>query len=199
MKTAWTDDDLVVLVDDSGAAHGTAPKSEAHHDDSPLHLGFSCYLMDPAGNLLVTTRARSKPSFPGLVTNSVCGHPRPGEDLMAAVERRVRTELGVQARGLRLVLPEFRYRAGMNGLVENELCPVLVGWTDGAGLAPDPAEVDATRWVPWQDFSADVRAGRLAVSPWCREQVALLAALGADPSAWPAASPHLLPAALRQP
>ena len=196
-RDAWTDDDRVVLVDEQGRALGAASKSAVHHDDTPLHLGFSCYLFDSRGRLLVTTRARSKPSFPGVLTNSVCGHPRPGQDLMSAVRGRVRRELGLEVRDLRLVLADFRYRASMDGLVENELCPVLVGWTDGAGLAPDPTEVDATTWVSWEGFGADVAAGRLPVSPWCAEQVPLLRALGPDPGAWPPASRDLLPAVLR--
>ena len=61
-----------------GSPVGQAPKSVVHHDDTPLHLAFSCYVVDPAGRLLVTTRAASKPSFPGVVTNTVCGHPRAG-------------------------------------------------------------------------------------------------------------------------
>jgi isopentenyl-diphosphate delta-isomerase type 1 len=193
---SWVSDDHVVLLDGSGSPIGSAPKSAVHHDDTPLHLAFSCYVLDPAGRVLVTTRAGSKPSFPGVVTNTVCGHPRPGEDLAEAVRRRARTELGVDVQGLRLVLPDFRYRAQMNGLVEHELCPVFVGFATGDTMAPDPEEVDAAEWVPWQRFSAEVLDGRRSVSPWCREQVPLLAALGTDPLAWPAGPrAHLPPAA----
>ncbi|MGL5865761.1 MAG: isopentenyl-diphosphate Delta-isomerase [Dermatophilaceae bacterium] len=191
----WVSDDPVVLLDDSGAAIGQAPKSAAHHDDTPLHLAFSCYVLDPAGRLLVTTRAASKPSFPGVVTNTACGHPRPGEPLDEAVRRRARSELGVQVRDLRLVLPGYRYRAVMNGLVENERCPVFVAWADADTLAPDPDEVDDAAWVPWAEFSTDVLAGRREVSPWCAEQVALLAALGPDPTHWPAGRRDGLPPA----
>ena len=101
-----------------------------------------------------------------MVTNTVCGHPRPGEDLAEAVRRRARSELGVDVRDLRLVLPDFRYRAVMNGLVEHELCPVFVGFVDDATTAPDPEEVDAAAWVPWAQFSRRGARGtphRLAV------------------------------------
>jgi isopentenyl-diphosphate delta-isomerase type 1 len=192
---AWVSDDPVVLLDDAGAQVGQAPKSTVHHDDTPLHLAFSCYVMDPAGRLLVTTRATSKPSFPGVVTNTVCGHPRPGEDLAAAVRRRAHSELGVDVRDLRLVLPQFGYRAAMNGLVEHERCPVFVGWVEDDTLRPDPAEVDGAVWVPWADFSAGVLDGTRRVSPWCTEQVPLLAALGPDPRDWPAGERSQLPSA----
>jgi isopentenyl-diphosphate delta-isomerase type 1 len=194
---AWVSDDPVVLVDESGASVGQAPKSVVHHDDTPLHLAFSCYVVDPAGRLLVTTRAASKPSFPGVVTNTVCGHPRPGEDLAEAVLRRARSELGVHVRDLRLVLPDFRYRAVMNGLVEHELCPVFVGFVDDDSLATDPEEVDDARWVPWQVFRDEVRDGTRTVSPWCTEQLPLLDALGPDPRAWPAGPRAQLPPAAR--
>ena len=192
---AWVSDDPVVLLDDAGAPVGQAAKSTIHHDDTPLHLAFSCYVLDRKGRLLVTTRASSKPSFPGVVTNTVCGHPRPGEDLAEAVRRRARTELGVDVRDLRLVLPDFRYRAQMNGIVEHERCPVFVGFAADDGLAPDPTEVDDATWVPWEQFSAEVLDGRRAVSPWCAEQVPLLSALGADPYTWPAGSRAELPPA----
>ncbi|MGL4743685.1 MAG: isopentenyl-diphosphate Delta-isomerase [Dermatophilaceae bacterium] len=191
----WVSDDPVVLLDGSGAAVGQAAKSVVHHDDTPLHLAFSCYVFDPAGRLLVTTRASSKPSFPGVVTNTVCGHPQPDEPLDEAVRRRARSELGVQVRDLRLVLPGFGYRAAMGGLVENERCPVFVAWSDSDTLTPDPAEVDDAAWVPWAQFSADVLAGRRTVSPWCVEQVALLASLGSNPEDWPAGCRADLPPA----
>ncbi len=167
--------ELVVLLDEEGRALGSAAKASVHHARTPLHLAFSCYVLDPDGRLLVTQRALSKVTFPGVWTNSCCGHPAPGESLEAAVGRRVRQELGVTLTDVRLVLPRFRYRAVMdNGVVENELCPVYVATcADPAGVHPDPTEVEDLVWEPWASFRESVLAGR-DVSSWCREQVAEL-------------------------
>ncbi|NUR16258.1 MAG: isopentenyl-diphosphate Delta-isomerase [Dermatophilaceae bacterium] len=192
-------EELVVLVSSEGEAIGTAPKSSVHHADTPLHLAFSAYLFDDAGSFLVTQRALDKATFPGVWTNSACGHPAPGEPLADAVCRRVADELGLAVGDLRLVLPRFSYRAEQDGVVELELCPVLVGRVAGTAPEPrpDPAEVEAAEWLPWEEFAADVLAGRRRVSTWCREQVVELDALGPSPEQWPEADPADLPAALR--
>ena len=193
-----TTEELVVLVSPDGRAIGTAPKATVHHADTPLHLAFSVYLFDDAGALLLTRRALDKATFPGVWTNSACGHPAPGERLHDAVRRRVSEELGVEALDLRLVLPRFSYRAEQDGVVEWELCPVLVGRVAGTAptIVPEPAEVGESVWVEWARFAADVLARRRAVSTWCREQVAELDALGPHPDAWPDADPAGLPEAV---
>ena len=188
-------DELVVLVSAEGEAIGTAPKGSVHHADTPLHLAFSVYLVDAAGSLLVTRRALDKATFPGVWTNSACGHPAPGERLEEAVRRRVRHELGVEVSDLRLVLPRFSYRAEMLGVVEWELCPVLVGRFDG-DVSPDPTEVADTERVTWETFAGEVLEGRRSVSVWCRQQVSELTLLGPRPDVWPAADPAGLPPAL---
>jgi len=165
--------ELVVLLDEDGRAVGTADKSGVHHAETPLHLAFSTYLFDEAGRVLVTRRALTKQTFPGVWTNSCCGHPAPGEDLGDAARRRVRQELGVDVADLRLVLPTFRYRAEQDGVVENEMCPVYAGLVRDP-VDPDPSEVDSVAWVPWRDFRAGVLDGSRTVSVWCREQVAQL-------------------------
>ncbi|TNC26884.1 isopentenyl-diphosphate Delta-isomerase [Amycolatopsis alkalitolerans] len=188
----------VVLLSESGEANGVQDKAEVHHAETPLHLAFSCYLFGPDGRLLLTTRARTKKTFPGLLTNSCCGHPAPGEDIVASVERRIGQELGAEISDITLVLPRFRYRAVMaDGIVENEMCPVFRART-GTDPAPDPSEVDSCEWVDWITFAEDVLAGRRAVSPWCAEQVAELVPLGPDPLAWPAGEEALLPPAARR-
>ncbi|MEP6816000.1 MAG: isopentenyl-diphosphate Delta-isomerase [Marmoricola sp.] len=161
----------VVLLDEAGRAIGTLAKSEAHHRDTPLHLAFSCYVFDEAGRLLVTRRALHKVTWPGVWTNTCCGHPAPGENLADAVRRRVQQELGVRLDGLRLLLPAFRYRSVMpDGVVENEMCPVFVAITTDP-VRPDPEEVEDVEWVPWADFRETVLDGSRPVSPWCVEQV----------------------------
>lgn len=194
--TGWHSDDQVVLLDTQGHAVGALAKSAAHHDATPLHLGFSCYVVDDGGRLLVTTRALDKPSFPGVVTNTVCGHPQPGERPEDAVRRRARQELGLELGEVRAVLPDFRYRAAMGAIVEHELCPVYLARAASTEPAPDPSEVASAHWEPWHSFAAQVLRGR-AVSPWCSAQVRRLVALGPDPLAWPAASPAGLPPAAR--
>jgi isopentenyl-diphosphate delta-isomerase len=167
--------ELVVLVDEAGVAIGTQDKATVHHRATPLHLAFSCYVFDADGRVLVTQRALSKVTWPGVWTNSVCGHPAPGEDLAEAVRRRGSQELGLELSDVALVLPTFRYRAVMgNGVVENELCPVFVARTTGPAHL-DPEEVETAEWVPWATFRDDVREGRREVSPWCVTQVTDLA------------------------
>ena len=189
--------ELVVLVDGDGHPTGTADKATVHGADTALHLAFSAYLFDAAGRLLVTRRALDKRTFPGVWSNTVCGHPAPGEPLTEAVRRRADRELGVEIDGLRLVLPRFRYRAEMAGVVENELCPVYAGWlAPGSPVALAADEVAEADWVPWPGFVAAVAHGR-PVSPWSAEQVPSLAALGDEPRAWPEADDALLPPAAR--
>ncbi len=168
--------ELVVLLDEDGQPIGTALKSEVHHENTPLHLAFSCYLFDGSGRFLLTQRALSKKTWPGVWTNSCCGHPGPGEDMKQAITRRMEQELGTTVTDLRVVVPDFRYRAVMDdGTVENECCPVFVGiCPDPDDMQPDPSEVEDHQWVDWAAFRDEVRSGRREISPWCRLQVEAL-------------------------
>jgi isopentenyl-diphosphate delta-isomerase len=48
------------------------------------------------GECLITRRALSKKAWPGVWTNSVCGHPQSGEETTQAVIRRCRFEVGAE-------------------------------------------------------------------------------------------------------
>lgn len=159
-------DEQVVLVDDAGSPIGVAPKSDVHSERTPLHLAFSCYLARPSGEILLTRRALTKATWPGVWSNSFCGHPQPGEQPEHAVARRARQELGVGITGIRLVLPDFRYRAvDAGGIVENEICPVY--WAElNEPPRANPAEVAEWVWVAPEDLRTAVQAAPFLFSPW---------------------------------
>jgi isopentenyl-diphosphate Delta-isomerase len=178
--TTISDPELVVLLDESGQQVGSAAKASVHHEDTPLHLGFSCYLFGADGRVLVTRRALGKQTWPGVWTNSYCGHPAPGEQLTDAVRRRGFQELGVAITSLECLLPQFRYRAvAADGTVENEICPVFCARID-TPVCADPDEVMDFTWVPWGQL---VTATRLpwSISPWAVEQIPELDAAGVIP------------------
>ncbi len=173
----------VVLVDTRGRPSGTVAKAAVHHADTPLHLGFSCHVVAPGGQVLITRRAAGKQTWPATWTNACCGHPLPDETLRHAVERRLRAELGLVPRRLTLAVPDFVYRATMDeGTVEHEFCPVVVAEVDGEPR-PDPAEVDGVAWLTWAALCARASADPGSLSPWAVEQIALLADLAPDPIA----------------
>jgi isopentenyl-diphosphate delta-isomerase len=174
--------ELIVLVDDAGLAIGTMPKPLVHHGETPLHRAFSAYLFDDGGRLLVTRRAAGKQTFPGMWTNTVCGHPGPGEDDAEAIARRAGFELGLAVDELRPALPGYRYRAEFQGVVENEICPVYLGRFTGTP-APDPTEVGKWELLDWVDFRRRLDTEGDAWSPWCREQAGLIEAAGLAPAA----------------
>jgi isopentenyl-diphosphate delta-isomerase len=172
--------ELIVLVDDEGNQIGTMPKPEVHHGETPLHRAFSAYLFDDAGRLLVTRRAADKQTFPGMWTNTVCGHPGPDEGDDDAIARRAEFELGLQVAELRPALPGYRYRAEFRGVVENEICPVYLGRFSGEP-APDPTEVGEWELLEWSAFRRRQESEGDAWSPWCREQARLLEQAGLVP------------------
>lgn len=138
--------DTVVLVADDGSVVGESSKLAAHESPGHLHLAFSVVLYQPDGRTLLQRRALSKYHFPGAWANACCSHPRPGEDLVAAAESRVREELGVDCALQDVGSLIYRARCESSGLVEYELDHVLVGEIDEEPR-PDASEVAEVRWV----------------------------------------------------
>lgn len=44
----------------------------------------------------------------------------------------------------------------MNGVFENEICPILVCFTDKKPVV-NKDEVENVRWIPWKDFLTEVK------------------------------------------
>ncbi|NDO88595.1 isopentenyl-diphosphate Delta-isomerase [Cellulosimicrobium composti] len=167
--------DHVVTVDDEGRRTGTFERAAVHTTETPLHLAFSCYVLDDAGRLLLTRRALVKRTWPGVWTNSFCGHPRWTETTEESIVRHGRHELGLEIADLEVAVPGFRYRAvDASGVVENEICPVYTARAAGP-VEPNPDEVVEVAWADPQDVARSVAATPWAFSPWMVLQVGALA------------------------
>ena len=170
-------------MDAAGKPRGSARRSVVHGAWTPLHLAFSCHVVREDGRMLVTRRALSKATWPGVWTNAFCGHPRPGEAMRHAIDRRGHDELGLALSDVDLMLPRFRYRAtDASGTVENEVCPVYLA-TTRQEPRPNPDEVAELAWVRPEDLARGVRSTPWAFSPWLVRQIDRLAALDPEPFA----------------
>lgn len=143
----------LVLVDRNDVAIGVAEKLDAHKSGM-LHRAFSVIVLNSCGGLSMQQRATCKYHSGGLWSNACCGHPRPGEDTIAAAERRLHEEMGIHCTLAHW--DEFMYRAHLtDSLVEREYDHVLVGVHEGDPV-PDPREVMAWRWSAVQSVMESI-------------------------------------------
>jgi isopentenyl-diphosphate delta-isomerase len=165
--------DYVILVDKKNKSLGIMDKLKAHSDKTPLHRAFSLFLFNSKKELLIQQRSFSKKTWPGVWTNSVCGHPKLYERPIAAARRRLAFELRITNTKIEMALPDYRYLAEKDGIVENEICPVMIGFSDDMPRF-NKDEVAAIKWIAWTDWISEIKNNAAHYSPWCVEETKLL-------------------------
>ncbi|MDD9910529.1 MAG: NUDIX domain-containing protein [Ahrensia sp.] len=142
-------------------------KIEAHRR-GVHHLAISVFVFDGAA-LLIQQRAKGKYHCGGQWANTCCTHPHWGEDAAAAAARRVPEELGFELRVEERHIVEYSADVG-NGLWEKERVHMYRAEAARTRLAivPNPAEVEATRWITADELRADMRANPHDYTPWFR-------------------------------
>lgn len=162
-----SESESLILVDEQDKEIGILSKGECHDGDGLLHRAFSVFLFDQQGRLLIQQRAAEKRLWPLYWANSCCSHPRAGETMAEATERRILEELGVRS-PLHFIY-KFRYQANYEDLgSENELCWVYVGRIERLELRPNPSELAAWKFVTAEEVDQMMRAQDARVTPWFR-------------------------------
>jgi isopentenyl-diphosphate Delta-isomerase len=155
--------DYVIVVNASDEEMGREEKMQAHRTPV-LHRAFSVFVMDERGAMLVQRRAEGKYHSAGLWSNACCGHPRPGEQVIAAAERRLREEMGITCTLVAAGTVSYSIDVG-DGLREDEFNHVLFGSFSGEAR-PDPAEVSNWQWMTPAAVHAALRDTPHLFTPW---------------------------------
>ena len=158
----------VILTDLDGTPTGVADAIEAHSGEGRLHRAFSVYVFRKQGReLLIQQRSTHKRLWPLVWANTCCSHPRPGEDAVAAGQRRLREECGMSSN--LAVHSSFVYRAeDPHGRgVEHEHVTILIGQVDEATTcAANALEIADWKWVPLQELRQDMQQQPDRYAPW---------------------------------
>lgn len=156
----------LILVDADDNETGFLSKADCHDGDGVLHRAFSLFLFNDNGELLLQQRSDSKRLWPGYWSNSICSHPRRGESMEVATQRRLLDELNIEAE-LEFVY-KFDYQAtfGEQGS-ENELCHVYLGKAP-ADIRPNESEISAVRFITPAELDREFAEKPETLTPWFR-------------------------------
>lgn len=156
----------MILVDAADQPLGHASKAACHDGHGLLHRAFSLFIFNQHGELLLQQRSQHKRLWPGYWANSCCSHPREGESMQQATERRLLQELGMRCE-LRYLF-KFEYQADYLELgAEHELCSVYSGVCSMAVQA-NHNEVQAWRFVTPAALDREIDTQPEHFTPWLK-------------------------------
>lgn len=156
----------VILVNENDQCIGIDEKIKAHREGK-LHRAFSVFVFSWRNHewqLLLQQRHPEKYHSGGLWTNTCCSHPQPGESVIEASKRRLFEEMGLKI--LLKKVGEFRYRAEVGSLVENEYDHVLVGFLNNEKVRFNKNEISAIRWINIPTLKEEFKKNPQNFTPW---------------------------------
>lgn len=162
--------DFVILVDQNDRPTGVEEKMKAH-TEGKLHRAFSVLLFNDKGELLLQQRALSKYHSGGLWTNCCCSHPKPGEDNLTAIRRRLYEELHIRQEEQPELekIGDFMYYVELdNGIKENEFDHIYIGrYSHTPGINPD--EALSYRWCSLNELIREIEQHPGQFTFWFKE------------------------------
>ena len=155
--------DEVIIVNKKDRQIGTMEKVEAHRQGL-LHRAFSIFIFNSKNEMLLQKRAINKYHSGGLWTNTCCSHPKPGEDMDAAANRRLMEEMNINC-SIKKVFSFIYKKEVDNYLIEHEFDHVYLGKFDGV---PEPNHKEVLQWkfTEWSTLKLDVKQNPGHYTEW---------------------------------
>lgn len=170
-KTIETTDEVVsfaseelILVNENDEETGYLDKAGCHKGSGILHRAFSIFLFNDNGELLLQQRSDDKPLWPLFWSNTCCSHPRRGETMELATQRRLQQELGMKTTPE--FLYKFQYQAQYDATgAEHELCSVYLGHSSALPV-PNRHEIADWRYISSNDLNTELASHPERFTPW---------------------------------
>jgi isopentenyl-diphosphate delta-isomerase len=157
-------DEPLILVDENDNETGYMSKELCHQGEGILHRAFSIFIFNDKKDLLLQIRSSDKLLWADYWSNTVCSHPRKGETIEIAAQRRLDDEMGIQA-DLKWLF-KFQYQAKFKQIgSENELCHVFIGKHNGL-YYPNPNEIKDLMLIPFEEVEAEIKKNEKYYTPW---------------------------------
>lgn len=162
-KTIQNDDRLIVVDrDDNIIKHES--KALCHEGDGITHRAFSIFIFNSKKEILMQQRSKYKLLWPLYWSNSVCSHPREGENYDEAVHRRLKEEIAIDTEVKYLF--KFQYQARFRDTgSENELCSVYIGMSDDE-ITANPEEIADWTYFGIDELTREVASNPERFTPW---------------------------------
>jgi len=165
-SNSQTDKAFVILVDENDNQIGVMEKMAAHQK-ACLHRAVSVFIANSQGDWILQRRALKKYHSGGLWTNTCCSHPYPLESSLAAANRRLTEEMGIDAPLTELF--SFIYNEPLdNELTEYELDHIFVGFSDDFPKI-NTDEVNEWKTISFNELNADVISNPESYTVWFRK------------------------------
>ena len=163
-KIVSSESEELILVDKNDNETGYLSKGASHDGDGVLHRAFSIFLFNEDGDLVLQQRSPSKRLWPGYWSNSICSHPRRGESMQVATQRRLMDELHVECE-LEFVY-KFDYQASFGDAgSEHELCHVYLGRVPQE-IRPNDHEIASIRLISAKELDREFVETPETLTPW---------------------------------
>lgn len=173
LRAAWDDPDEVLAVDENGEVTGPVDRIEAHAGVGVLHQAFETFLVEGEGDdarVILCRRSSLKRLWGGVLADSCAGHPRVGEELTAAAQRRLAEETGLapeQAPLKQLGHVVYREDHG-DGRCECEWCGVFAAHVEPGSLRVNEDEISEVRPVRLSEIAGYLEGRPEQLAPWAR-------------------------------
>ena len=163
-KIVSFDDEMLIVVDEHDNVVDYKSKLDCHRGNGILHRAFSLFVFNSRRELMLQQRSAQKLLWPLFWSNTCCSHPRKGEELDEAVQRRLKEETGINTE-LKYLF-KFQYQANyLNAGSENEICAVYIGKSDTEPMV-NKNEIADWKFISIPDLSAEINNHPRKYTPW---------------------------------